>query len=128
MRDVRGRGVAAAVGAVFAFGLACGGGKQSAIFVTCDDDAQTLLGSVGTTYRVDCPAMCDGGTIYGTDVYTDDSNLCGAALHAGVIDSSGGAFTVTIAAGQKGYKGSTRNGITSEDWTDAWERSFTVSK
>jgi len=113
---------------VLAFALACGGSKHSAIFVTCDDNAQTLLGDPGMTYRVDCPAMCTGGDVYGTDVYTDDSNLCGAALHAGVIDSSGGTFTVTLAAGQSGYEGSTRNGIASQDWEDAWERSFSVSK
>ena len=42
-------------------------------------------------------------TVWGTDVYTDDSGLCRSALHAGVISSKGGLITVTRGAGKPLY-------------------------
>lgn len=42
-----------------------------------------------------------------------DSNICAAAIHAGVIlNEVGGDCTLLKAAGQNFYPGSTRNGIT----------------
>jgi hypothetical protein len=54
--------------------------------------------------------------VWGTDVYTDDSGLCRAALHAGVITSQGGPITVNRTAGRQLYIGSTRNGVTTNDF------------
>ena len=54
--------------------------------------------------------------VWGTDAYTDDSGLCRSALHAGVVSSKGGLITVTRGAGKPLYVGTTRNGVTSNDY------------
>ena len=54
-----------------------------------------------------------GSNIWGTDVYTRDSSICVAAVHAGLIQRSGGAVTVVAEPGRDSYAGSERNGVTS---------------
>ncbi len=54
--------------------------------------------------------------VWGTDFYTDDSGLCRAALHAGVISSQGGPITVNRTTGRSLYVGSIRNGVQSADF------------
>ncbi len=55
-----------------------------------------------------------GGTVWGTDIYTADSALATAAVHAGVLkEGQTGVVKVTILPRQNAYQGSTRNGITS---------------
>ncbi|TVO57658.1 LCCL domain-containing protein [Denitromonas halophila] len=56
------------------------------------------------------------GTVWGTDVYTGDSGLCSAAVHAGAVARSGGPITVYREAGRELYVGSQRNGISSGDY------------
>jgi hypothetical protein len=82
-------------------------------------------GQNGTQIRCSCPAV-SGGTVWGTDVYTDDSNACTAAVHAGAIPATGGTVVVTIQPGQSSYTGTTRNGITTYNY-GAWPGSFTLS-
>jgi len=69
-----------------------------------------------------CPPGGDPRTfdsrIYGTDVYTDDSPVCVAAVHAGLISFAAGG-TVTVQVQRPGlayYTGSTRNGVNSSNW------------
>lgn len=57
-----------------------------------------------------------GGGVWGTDVYTADSAICRAALHAGVIDSSGGPIRIRSISPPASFIGSTRNGTTTERW------------
>lgn len=75
--------------------------------------------------RGQCPA---GGTTYpawGTDVYTDDSSLCTAAAHAGILTPlAGGAFAFQFAPGLVRYIGTTRNGVYSASWPHAHPRSI----
>ncbi len=74
-----------------------------------------------------CTSQAAGsGAVWGTDLYTDDSTLCRAALHAGAISSSGGSVLVTMAGGSTSYTGSTRNGVTSFNY-GSWPASYTVS-
>jgi hypothetical protein len=61
-------------------------------------------------------AATHAGAVWGTDVYTDDSSLCRAALHAGSVTSEGGTITVTRAEGRQLYIGTTRNGVMSNDY------------
>lgn len=68
----------------------------------------------------------DDAPVWGTDVYTTDSNLCRAARHAGAIGAAGGLVRVTGAPGRLGYRGSTRNGVTTSAW-GSYETSFQVS-
>ncbi len=64
--------------------------------------------------------------IFGTDIYTDDSSVCTAALHAGVLSSreAGGIVTVEIRPDPMQYLGTLQNGIASEDWFDHWPSGF----
>jgi hypothetical protein len=76
--------------------------------------ASQLLGGPGETHRL----RCEGGgvhrPIWGTIVYTDDSSICTAAAHAGLIGTvAGGEVEVTIQPGQGSYPSTARAGITS---------------
>ncbi|MFU8889229.1 MAG: LCCL domain-containing protein, partial [Trueperaceae bacterium] len=83
--------------------------------------------ATGASATLFCPADCSpSGRLWGTDVYTDDSQVCLAARHAGVIGPEGGALTITIAAGEGSYPASTRHGVTAASW-GRWGRSFTVA-
>jgi hypothetical protein len=64
------------------------------------------------------------GVVYGTDIYTADSSICTAAVHAGKTTTAGGTdFIIEHVAGQAMYVGSTRNGVTTRDWA-AYDQSF----
>jgi LCCL domain len=66
------------------------------------------------------------GAVWGTGVYTDDSTLAAAAVHAGVLrDGQTGVVKVTILQGQAAYNGSTQNGVTSGQWAN-FDGSFRV--
>jgi hypothetical protein len=57
------------------------------------------------------------GSLYGTDIYTTDSSLAAAAVHAGALKiGETGLVKVTILPGCASYEGSTRQGITSSSW------------
>jgi hypothetical protein len=70
-----------------------------------------------------CGKTEGGANMWGTDVYTDDSSICHAAVHAGVIPESGGSLRVRAVAGQSSYKGSVRNGMVTRDYGE-WTRSI----
>lgn len=67
------------------------------------------------------------GPLYGTDIYTDDSQLGVAAVHAGILrPGETGIVKVTIHPGRNRYQGSSRNGVTSRPW-GRWDSSYTVA-
>lgn len=74
------------------------------------------LPSEETDYTCNCPAGSGEGSIWGTGIYTSDSDLCTAAIHAGAISAVGGDVRVLARPGQETYPASTRNGITSDSW------------
>lgn len=79
-------------------------------------------------FVVSCPAKMTGdeSTVWGTDIYTHDSSVCLAAVHAGVITlEDGGTVQVTMLPGEESYTGSERNGITTSDYGQ-WDGSFSV--
>jgi hypothetical protein len=82
-------------------------------------------GENGRQYTFECVARNGTRPVWGTDVYTDDSSICAAAVHAGAIGEAGGTVTIEIAPGQDKYKGSERNGIASRDW-GSWTGSFII--
>ena len=56
------------------------------------------------------------GDVAGTDVYTSNSDICAAAIHAGVLPpGTPGAIVLEPRPSEVEYRGSTRNGITSVD-------------
>lgn len=72
-----------------------------------------------------CPSEATAtGAVWGDGVYTDDSAICRAALHAGAIGTRGGMVDVFEAPGQPSYPAMTRNGVASGAWTTAWGRSI----
>jgi hypothetical protein len=117
-----GKGVLVPVGG----GGDAGGGDT--IELTCSSTARdvALSGDAGTSYRVICPPGCTDGALWGTGVYTDDSAICTAAIHADVLSDDGGEMLLTIEGAQSGYRGSDSNGIESLDWGQ-WGRSFSVA-
>ena len=78
-------------------------------------------------YTWTCPIVpYVAGRLWGTDVYTDDSYICDAAVHAGVMNTdTGGTVRFQKLPGQDSYQGSTRHGVTSWDW-GAWDNSFSL--
>lgn len=84
----------------------------------CPDNAAGL--GQGKTFTCICPALADPASVYGTDVYTPDSGLCTAAVHAGALrQGAAGSVIFQIVASPPVFKGTTRNGIKSEVWPKA---------
>ncbi|HSN31020.1 MAG TPA: LCCL domain-containing protein [Kofleriaceae bacterium] len=71
--------------------------------------------SASTQLVCDCKAT-PPTSVWGSGIYTQDSSICGAAVHAGVIPTTGGQVTVKAAPGCAKYDGSSQNGITTQGW------------
>jgi hypothetical protein len=96
-------------------------------FVSCFASSDEFFAEGVTQVTLTCPAGCTGGnhgTIWGTDVYTSDSSVCGAAVHFGATTPDGGRVTFTYTDGRASYEGTTRNGVGTNDY-GSWGRSFT---
>ncbi|MGW0806674.1 protein kinase domain-containing protein [Nonomuraea sp. NPDC002799] len=86
-----------------------------------DYEAFTLVYPPGGT-------LYDAGSVYGDGIYTDDSSIGLAAVHAGIITlRKGGPVTFEIRPGQKSYGSAKRNGVQSSDWAQ-WSGSFVFSE
>jgi hypothetical protein len=73
-------------------------------------------------------AVFVGGAVYGTDVYTTDSTLAMAAVHAGVLKAGEmGVVRVTVLGPGGAFTGTTRNGVTSNAF-GFYPGSYKVSK
>lgn len=76
-------------------------------------------------FTVECEPDGEFATVWGTEVFTADSSICTAAVHAGLITvDDGGEVTFRLLPGQDSYSGSTANGVTSQDygsWGDSFE-------
>jgi hypothetical protein len=68
------------------------------------------------TYTCTCPAAGAPGAVWGSGPYTADSDICTAALHAGVIGQQGGSVTAILRPGEASYAESTANGVTTQRW------------
>src|SRR5262249_8492740 len=65
--------------------------------------------------------------VYGTDVYTSDSNLATAAVHAGrLAPGQTGEVRVRIVPVLPSYQGSTRNGVTTKAWANSWTGAYRI--
>lgn len=81
---------------------------------------------VGRIYKFLCPENGVAGAIWGSDVYTQDSSICTAAVHAGVINlDRGGVVTLEFRPGRSTYGSTVRNGITSNTYGE-YPHSFVV--
>lgn len=81
---------------------------------------------VGMTHKFQCPADGTERPIWGSDIYTADSSICTAAVHAGIITlADGGIVTIEYRPGRLTYGSTTRNGIKSNTFGE-YSRSFVV--
>lgn len=143
-RRARRAGVALAASLLVVGGAACGSSDSSdsgsdgdggateeveadetAKDVTWGLNASQFQGDDGKTVAYDCSEDGTIGSVWGTGTYTDDSSVCTAAVHAGLISiDDGGRVVIEIAPGEDSYEGSEANGVTSLDY-DSWPGSFT---
>ena len=74
-------------------------------------------GQDGETFSYECPADGAAATIWGTEEYTDDSSVCTAGVHVGLITlEDGGTVEIEIAPGLDEYSASEGHGIDSGDY------------
>lgn len=106
-------------------GTATGAAGESSANPLADSGDLQGIGAVGDTVFIQVTGA-DSSSIWGTDIYTDDSHLDAAAVHAGVLTiGETGVVKVNILAGQSSYSGTTRNGVTSSNW-GSYSRSYEV--
>ncbi len=68
-------------------------------------------------YACSCAPNAPTQTIWGSDPYTADSDICTSARHAGIIGEEGGDVFVLAIQGLEAYRGSLFNGVDSSDWS-----------
>ncbi|XP_047466152.1 cochlin [Mugil cephalus] len=76
-----------------------------------------------------CPPDCPQWrlSVFGTGVYATVSSVCGAAVHRGLVGSSGGPVRVQKLQGRHNYLSSYAHGIHSQALSH-WTSSFSLSK
>ena len=100
-------------------------GAQALDIGDCPDTAGTF--EDGNTYACACPPA-SSGMVYGTDVYTYDSNICQSAIHAGALKKgAAGRVSVRVIASPRVFKGTTRNGIKSQVWVTPTPHAFEIA-
>jgi hypothetical protein len=86
----------------------------------------SLCDTAGATYYFRITGVTEG-QLWGTDIYTRDSTLGAAAVHAGLLKAGETAvLRVTVVPPPQSYPGSVRNGVTSADYgtfPHAWKLS-----
>lgn len=101
------------------------GADEVATDATWATSAIEFRGSDGLLVAYVCPADGTLAAVWGTDAYTDDSSVCTAAVHLGLINElDGGLVVIQISGGLDAYEGSTANGVTSGSY-GAWSGTFT---
>jgi hypothetical protein len=87
-------------------------------------DVRQPFGGLKSDYVVHCENKCGRtGQIYGGagGIYTKDSNVCLAALHAGVLQvGAAGYFTVRTCGSRPGFPSTVRNGVTTTAYNSAY--------
>ncbi len=106
------------------------GVPDETVVVHADPDPGSLTGyndKVGKSFHFTVTGATTG-IIWGTDVYTTDSQLATAAVHAGVLRAGQtGVVKVTIVMSPLAFQGTTRNGITSHPF-GMYPAAYKVSK
>lgn len=96
--------------------------------IAWNTSAAAFKDDVGLTYSFECPPKGSPIAIWGSDIYTADSSVCTAAVHAGLITlENGGVVTIEIRPGRQIYGSTERNGITSNTFGD-YPKSFVFKR
>lgn len=99
---------------------------ESATPIEWSTNASRHSRELGEHFVYRCPPNGSPGEIWGTDVYTSDSSICTAAMHAGKITAEeGGVVILRIHRGVDLYAGTTRHGVASAD-LGPWDASFVL--
>ena len=99
---------------------------EDVIPIIWNTPASIITYEAGKTYKFKCPAGGKENYVWGSDVYTADSSICTAAVHAGLITfERGGTVTIELRPGQSSYQGTSRNGVKSNQY-GPYPRSFVV--
>ena len=104
------------------------GGSSQVVSTTADAapvNMTNFRGNVGSVHSYQITGTSDGSIWGGANgIYTDDSKLSTAAVHAGLLRVGEKAtLKVVVLKGQSSYQGSTSNGIKSNDY-GAWHGSY----
>lgn len=90
-------------------------GETVSVYIQIVQNAPTNMSSYGTYVGNEYIFTVTGtssGSVWGTDIYTSDSNLGKAAVHAGLVSvGESKILKIKMLAGQSSYTGTTRNGV-----------------
>jgi len=74
--------------------------------------AEVLGAKVGTRFNFWCPPNGSAAPVWGTQLYSNDSSVCTAAVHSGTLSlQAGGNAIIELRPGRPAYPASTRNGV-----------------
>ena len=94
--------------------------------IAWDTTPSGFKGDDGQTYTFRCPEAGTENLIWGSDVYTQDSSICTAAVHVGRISlARGGIVTIEFRPGRSTYGSTVRNGIKSRTYGE-YPHSFVI--
>lgn len=100
-------------------------GVDSGVVLADPGDLSGYRGQHGTILTFEVTGDLSG-SVWGEAVYTDDSRLSAAAVHAGVLrPGETGLVRVEILPGQESYDGAEHNGVVSGSYA-RWEGSFRI--
>jgi beta-lactamase regulating signal transducer with metallopeptidase domain len=90
-------------------------------------EIMAMRGRVGETLELEVTGTTRG-QIWGTDVYTDDTDPNVAAVHAGLLKpGETGKVRITILPGRERYEGSNQNGVRSGSFR-SWDGSYRIER
>lgn len=99
-------------------------GRLGSEIAVSDTDPASYRGQIGTRIVYECPPEGTPSVIWGVEMYTDDSSVCSAAAHVGLLTlDEGGSVTIEIAEGQDEYATGRANDIDSVRY-GSWGGSF----
>jgi len=91
-------------------------------------DLPSLEKQIGHTFYFQATGNANG-RLWGTDVYTSDSDLGTACVHAGLLRvGEAGVVKATIVKPLSVFPGSRRHGVSSQTWSNGWSGAFTVDR
>lgn len=87
------------------------------------DGCSSVVGRTSGEQECECRPGPWPGSVWGTAIYTTDSSVCSAALHAGVITMAGGPVKLQYTSGCARYSGTDRNEYQTRNW-DSYASSY----